>query len=665
MAVITPVPKTQFIGADGIPLVGGKVYTYAAGTTSPQVTYTDSSGATPNTNPIILDSRGEADIWLGEATYKFKLTDSNDVEQWTVDYISAPTTAVSPVLTGNVTISTDSSGPALKITQTGTGDVMRVQDSVDPDLTPFVINSAGLVGLGTVAPAEALDIDNNGKIQFSANGTPRTVISADASNSTFDVRDNRNFIVRTNGGNRLTISGAGAATFSGAVTFSGGIAITGNSTVTGTLGVSSTLTVSSGGLIVSAGGATITGNSTVTGTFGSTGALTVSAGGAAITGNSSITGTLGVSSTLTASNGLTVTTGGLTVSGGGAAITGNSTVTGTLGVSSALTVTTGGLTVSAGGATVTGNSSITGTLGVSSTLTASNGLTVSAGGATVTAGGLTVSAGGAAITGNSSVTGTLGVSSTLTASNGLTVSAGGATVTAGGLTVSAGGATITGNSSITGTLGVSSTLTVSAGGATITGNSSVTGTLTASSTLTASNGLTVSAGGATITGNSSVTGTFGVSSTLSVTGATSLTGNLSIISSTTERTITVGSSGGYFYGNATQIGWKDSGGVAKVYWDTSGNLTAAANVTAYSDARLKKNVTTITNALELVNKMRGVYYDRIDSGEAGVGVIAQEMQAVLPQVVKQNDDALSVAYGNVIGVLIEAIKELSAKVESR
>jgi hypothetical protein len=152
---------------------------------------------------------------------------------------------------------------------------------------------------------------------------------------------------------------------------------------------------------------------------------------------------------------------------------------------------------------------------------------------------------------------------------------------------------------------------------------------------------------------------------LSVTGATSLTGNLSIISSTTERTITVGSSGGYFYGNATQIGWKDSGGNAKVYWDTSGNLTAASNVTAYSDARLKKNVTTITNALELVNKMRGVYYDRIDSGEAGVGVIAQEMQAVLPQVVKQNDDALSVAYGNVIGVLIEAIKELSAKVESR
>jgi hypothetical protein len=129
--------------------------------------------------------------------------------------------------------------------------------------------------------------------------------------------------------------------------------------------------------------------------------------------------------------------------------------------------------------------------------------------------------------------------------------------------------------------------------------------------------------------------------------------------------ITVGSSGGYFYGNASQIGWKNSGGTAKVYWDTSGNFTAAANVTAYSDAKLKKNVETIPNALALVEKMRGVFYDRVDTGEAGVGVIAQELQAVLPQLVKDNDGTLSVAYGNLVGVLIEAVKELSAKLESR
>lgn len=212
MAVITPTAKTQFIGADGQPLVGGKLYTYAAGTTTPQPTYTDSTGATANPNPVILDSRGEANVWLGESTYKFKLTDANDVEIWTVDYIAAPTTALSPVLSGNVTISSDSSGPALKITQTGTGYVMRVQDSTDPDSTPFVIDAAGQVGLGTTSPAEALDIDNNGKIQFSSLGVALTVISADATNSTIDVKNDRNFVLKTNGSTIITANDADVTT---------------------------------------------------------------------------------------------------------------------------------------------------------------------------------------------------------------------------------------------------------------------------------------------------------------------------------------------------------------------------------------------------------------------------------------------------------------------
>ena len=96
--------------------------------------------------------------------------------------------------------------------------------------------------------------------------------------------------------------------------------------------------------------------------------------------------------------------------------------------------------------------------------------------------------------------------------------------------------------------------------------------------------------------------------------------------------------------------------------DVSGNLTATGNVTAYSDARLKKNVSTIDNALELVEKMRGVRYERIDSGKAGVGVIAQEMQEIVPEVVHEGEN-LSVAYGNLVGVLIEAVKELSARVK--
>jgi len=158
MAVLSPTAKMAFTTAAGTPLVGGMLYTYIAGTTTPQTTYTDSSATVANTNPIVLDSRGEADLWLGGALYKFILKDADNALIWSVDNISAPTSAVSPVLSGNVVIDSDTSSPALKITQTGSGLVLQVQDSTDPDATPFVINSIGRVGIGTSAPASALEI---------------------------------------------------------------------------------------------------------------------------------------------------------------------------------------------------------------------------------------------------------------------------------------------------------------------------------------------------------------------------------------------------------------------------------------------------------------------------------------------------------------------------
>jgi hypothetical protein len=82
---LTPSPKMQFFTAAGIPLVGGKLFTYASGTTVPLATYTDDSGNTANTNPIILDSRGEAGVWLGPFRYTFVLKDSEDNLIWTVD----------------------------------------------------------------------------------------------------------------------------------------------------------------------------------------------------------------------------------------------------------------------------------------------------------------------------------------------------------------------------------------------------------------------------------------------------------------------------------------------------------------------------------------------------------------------------------------------------
>jgi hypothetical protein len=87
-ATLSPAPKLQFFDSAGNPLTGGKVYTYAAGTTTPLSTYVDSTGSTANTNPIILDVRGEANIWLGSLAYKFVLKTADDTLIWTVDNIS-------------------------------------------------------------------------------------------------------------------------------------------------------------------------------------------------------------------------------------------------------------------------------------------------------------------------------------------------------------------------------------------------------------------------------------------------------------------------------------------------------------------------------------------------------------------------------------------------
>ena len=102
--------------------------------------------------------------------------------------------------------------------------------------------------------------------------------------------------------------------------------------------------------------------------------------------------------------------------------------------------------------------------------------------------------------------------------------------------------------------------------------------------------------------------------------------------------------------------------------DASGNLVATANVTAYSDIKLKENINTIENALDKTLKLRGVTFTRKDIPDEGtqIGVIAQEVEEIIPEAVKLNiietpegtvDEIKTVAYGNLVGLLIEAIKE--------
>jgi len=88
----------------------------------------------------------------------------------------------------------------------------------------------------------------------------------------------------------------------------------------------------------------------------------------------------------------------------------------------------------------------------------------------------------------------------------------------------------------------------------------------------------------------------------------------------------------------------------------TGSFTATGDITAYSDQRLKRNIETINKPIDIVNSLRGVTYEK--DGRDSVGVIAQETELALPQVVHTDAEGMkSVAYGNISGVLIEAIKE--------
>jgi len=108
--VVLSVPRFRAFTQAGLPMAGGKVYTYAAGTTTPKATYTDLAGSSSNANPVVLDSNGEATIRLDVSGggYKIVLKDASDVTQWTLDDVDSniatalglPTLAGSNVWTG-------------------------------------------------------------------------------------------------------------------------------------------------------------------------------------------------------------------------------------------------------------------------------------------------------------------------------------------------------------------------------------------------------------------------------------------------------------------------------------------------------------------------------------------------------------------------------------
>lgn len=376
-----------------------------------------------------------------------------------------------------------------------------------------------------------------------------------------------------------------------------------------------------------------------------TSGVTILSRGLSVTGGVTISdvGLVILQNGLVATGGLTINSNGVKILNGGLQLYGGMSIySGGVKVASGITITSGGLSVT-NGLTVSNNGVIvSGGLTIfNAGLTVTGGVTILNSGIRAMLGGLSIYNGGASISGG------------LTVGNGLVVTGG--VQSANGLSI---------GSSF---YASSTAVTVASGGLVIQGGISAT-----SGPVSFGNGLTVENYGIVVSGGLTVTNSlFQAGSGVRVTGGLSVltnglfsTNGATLLSNSHINALTVASNSLFSSGMVSF-----NGGVF-----ISGGLTVQGTVqmqyspVVYSDRRLKTNLAPITNALEKVSKLRGVYYDWIQNEPHGmafdmdrhIGIIAQEVRKVVPEVVhpSKENDYLTVDYNAIIPVLIEAIHEM-------
>lgn len=141
---VSPVARQQFFDNNGNPLSGGKLYTYAAGTTTPLATYTDVGLTVANTNPVILDSAGRtpSGLYLSAASYKYVLTTSANVTLWTQDNVTSVALAGSSI---GLTVKPFFGDATVPVTATSYPSG-ATYSALHSGTLIFAINSANLVG---------------------------------------------------------------------------------------------------------------------------------------------------------------------------------------------------------------------------------------------------------------------------------------------------------------------------------------------------------------------------------------------------------------------------------------------------------------------------------------------------------------------------------------
>lgn len=199
--VIATLPKFQFSNALGIPMSGGTLTSYLAGTTTLATTYQDEALTTANTNPISLDSRGECTLWLDSTkTYKFVLKNALGVTQWTVDNITNSTAFAAALVAQLRSDLAASGGSALSgYLPVGTGAVAR---TVQAKLREIVsVKDFGAVGDGVT--------DDTAAIQAAFNSGASNILIPDGD---YVINNSVNPLTLSNVG--VTVEGTGKLLFS-------------------------------------------------------------------------------------------------------------------------------------------------------------------------------------------------------------------------------------------------------------------------------------------------------------------------------------------------------------------------------------------------------------------------------------------------------------------
>jgi len=323
---LAPSPVFKAFDNNGNPLFNGQLFSYVAGTTTPQSTYTDSTGATPNTNPVILNSRGECNLWLDpNLAYKLILEDSNGNLIWTVDNIQSSLVQI-PYgnASGTNTIAVNTT-PAFSTLTDGLLVFVKIANTITAAPT-LNVNSTGALniyesdgstqlGSGELIANNIYGFIYNSSLNSSSGGwscinpsyvTELTIFTA---NGNFTPRSTGNYYIQAIGGGGGGGGGSGSTTTLGGQGGQGGSGgVLGFTTVSLTAGTSYAVVIGTGGSAGSAGATSGNGGAGGNGNDTTFNGSTVAAGGSG--------GNLGRASQLGGASGSGGTNGG--GNGGGA-----------------------------------------------------------------------------------------------------------------------------------------------------------------------------------------------------------------------------------------------------------------------------------------------------------------------------------------------------------